>query len=183
MNRYLKTKSLLKSPELVIHPSGLVYLACASSPESRLFWSPAGDYLNATAVRARDSDDYVATYDHQSHEITKLSVVGLNDPRGLNLHGMDVVVDEHDPNLLWVYLVNHRPPLDALVDAHKVGADSVIEVFKTQLGANSMEWVRTFMDPSIIVTPNDVAGGTNGKEVWFTNDRQSRIGIVSTLVW
>ena len=91
---------------------------------------------------------------------------------------MDVVPDENDPDLLWVYLVNHRPPLDPSVDVASVGADSAVEIFKTRLGANTLEWVTTVEDPSIMVTPNDVMGGSNGQEFWVTNDSASKVGVV-----
>ncbi|KAH7339447.1 hypothetical protein B0J17DRAFT_655153 [Rhizoctonia solani] len=153
--------------KLVIHPSGVVYLACALSPESRLAWVPAIQHFNTSHLEGTPSEDYVATYNPQSYEMTKLSIIGFTDPRQLNVHGMDVVPDEHNPDMLWVYIVNHRPPLPG---SPKAGADSVIEVFKTRLGSSYMEWVRTFAHPEVIVTPNDVVGGPNGKEAWFTND-------------
>ncbi|CAE6474296.1 unnamed protein product [Rhizoctonia solani] len=173
----------LKSCEkLIVHPSGLVYLACTSSPESRIDWMPSLFRLNSSALRDRTSMDYVATYDPYTHAVTRLDVIGLNDPRGLNLYGLDVVSDEVDSDILWVYLINHRPPLDPLVDAHHVGADPAIEVFKTHLGSNVIEWVRTLEDSNIIVSPNDVVGGKNGKELWFTNDRRSKTGVVRALI-
>ncbi|CAE6511783.1 unnamed protein product [Rhizoctonia solani] len=153
--------------KLVIHPSGVVYLACAPSPESRLAWMPAIQHFNSSHLEGTPSEDYVATYNPQSYEMTKLSIVGFTDPRQLNVHGMDVVPDEHNPDMLWVYIVNHRPPLPG---SPKAGADSAIEVFKTRLGSSYMEWVRTFAHPEIIMTPNDVVGGSDGKEAWFTND-------------
>lgn len=165
--------------ELVIHQSGLVYLACAASLWSRTVWMPTLDALNATALLEKTSSDYVATYEPKSRTVTKLKVLGFTEPRGLNLHGMDVVVDERDSNLLWIYLVNHRPPLDLSVDASQVGADSVIEIFKSQVGTNSMGWVKTMSHSSIIITPNDIVGGTNGQEFWFTNDNHVKVGLVS----
>ncbi|EUC64396.1 serum paraoxonase/arylesterase [Rhizoctonia solani AG-3 Rhs1AP] len=168
------TEELKACEKLVIHPSGVVYLACAPSPESRLAWMPAVQHFNSTHMEGTPSEDYVATYDTQSHKITKLSVTGFADPRRLNVHGMDVVPDEHNPDLLWVYLVNHRPPLSGL---SKNGADSAIEVFKTYLGSSHMEWVRTFAHPEVVLTPNDVVGGSNGKEVWFTNDYPVKQGM------
>ncbi|KAF8608964.1 serum paraoxonase/arylesterase [Ceratobasidium sp. AG-I] len=163
--------------KLVIHSSGVVYLACAS-PWSRTVWMPTLDALNATALLEKTSSDYVATYDPKSRTVTKLKVLGLTEPRGLNLHGMDVVPDEHDPTLLWIYLVNHRPPLDLSVDASQVGADSVIEIFKSRVGADSMDWVKTVSDPNIIIAPNDVLGGTTGQEFWFTNDNHVKVGLM-----
>ncbi|CAE6435371.1 unnamed protein product [Rhizoctonia solani] len=145
-------------------------------------WMPAGFHLNSSALRERTLPDYVATYDPRSRVVTKLDVLGLNDARGLNLHGMDIVTDEVDSNILWVYLINHRPPLDPLADTYRVGADPAIEVFKTSLGSSTIEWTRTLEDSSIIVSPNDVVGGADGKEAWFTNDRRARTGTVRTLV-
>ncbi|KAG9103591.1 hypothetical protein FRC06_009725 [Ceratobasidium sp. 370] len=163
--------------KLVIHPSGLVYLACASSTWSRVDWAPAMEALNASAVRAKTEQDYIATYDPRSRAVTKLDLWGFSDPRGLNVHGMDVVPDERDPDMLWVYVVNHRPPLDPTVDASKVGADSVIEIFKARVGANWVEWVKTVGDSSVIITPNDVLGAANGEEFWFTNDHHVKVGL------
>ncbi|KAF8608962.1 calcium-dependent phosphotriesterase [Ceratobasidium sp. AG-I] len=167
--------------KLVIHSSGLVYLACAASPWIRTQWMPAMDNFNATALRDNSSTDYVATYDPRSRVVTKLVTAGLADPRGLNVHGMDVVVDERDQTLLWIYLVNHRPPLDPSVDAERLGADSVVEIFKTHVGANLMEWVATVDDPKIMVTPNDIVGGSNGQEFWFTNDHDRKRGLMRKL--
>lgn len=140
---------------------------------------PTLDALNATALLEKSSSDYVATYDPRSRKVTKLEILGLTEPRGLNVHGMDVVVDEHDSTLLWVYLVNHRPPLDLLVDASRVDADSVIEIFKSRVGANFIEWVQTIEDAKVIITPNDIVGGANGQEFWFTNDNPVKQGLVS----
>ncbi|KAG8694762.1 hypothetical protein FRC09_009614, partial [Ceratobasidium sp. 395] len=162
--------------KFVIHASGLVYLACTPSPWDRLAWMPAATNFNATAFRARTVPDYVATYNPDSRIITKLEVLNFAEPRGLSVHGMDVVPDERDSDLLWVYLVNHRPPLDPTVDANVVGADSAIEIFKTRVGASTMEWVKTVEDPSVIVTPNDILGGANGQEFWFTNDSPIKTG-------
>ncbi|KAG8743248.1 hypothetical protein FRC10_012292 [Ceratobasidium sp. 414] len=167
--------------EFVIHSSGLLYLACTPSPWNRVEWGPGGEHFNATAFRARSDPDYVATYNPRSGEITKLQLSNFMEPRGLSLQGMDVVPDEHDADLLWVYLVNHRPPLDPAVDAAKVGADSVIEIFKTRVGTRTMEWVKTVEDPSVIVTPNDVIGGANGQEFWFTNDNAVKVGLARPL--
>ncbi|KAG9126328.1 hypothetical protein FRC07_003895, partial [Ceratobasidium sp. 392] len=153
--------------KLVIHPSGLVYLACASSPWSRVDWTPAMEALNASAVRAKTSQDYIATLD----------LLGFSDPRGLNVHGMDAVPDERDPDMLWIYVVNHRPPLDPTVDARTVGADSAVEIFKARVGESTIEWVKTVEDSSVIITPNDVLGAANGEEFWFTNDHHVKVGL------
>lgn len=163
----------LYNTELVLHqPSGLIYLAC-STPHSRSHWTPTLERLNASG---RSEIDYVATYDPQTDTINHLSFSGPLSPGGISLHGMDVVPSSDDPSLLYVYLVNHRKPISA--DARKVGADSVIEVFKTRVGGSTLEHIRTFQDPAIVITPNDVVGSPDGISVHFTNDHKHKIGFV-----
>ncbi|KAF8558064.1 calcium-dependent phosphotriesterase [Imleria badia] len=157
--------------KLVLHqPSGLVYLAC-STPHSRSHWTPALDRLNASG---RSEFDYVATYDPRTDAINQLSFSGPLSPGGISLHGMDVVPSSDDSSLLYVYLVNHRKPISA--DARTIGADSVIEVFKTRIGSSTLEHLRTFQDPAVVITPNDVVGSPDGKSVHFTNDHRLKTG-------
>jgi hypothetical protein len=119
----------------------------------------------------------VATYNPQSGKVTKLKTVNFNSPRGLSLHGMDVVPSSSNPSELWIYLVNHREPLNG--DPKVVGADSSVEIFKTALGGSTMEYVRTVEDP-LVLTPNDLTGTPDGKAFWVTNDYGVKTGLVST---
>ncbi|KAF8135716.1 hypothetical protein EV363DRAFT_1212460 [Boletus edulis] len=158
--------------KLVLHqPTGLVYLAC-STPHSRTHWTPALGQLNTSG---RSEFDYVATYDPRTNAINRLSFSGLLSPGGISVHGMDVVPSIDDPSVLYVYLVNHRKP--NAPDAHKVGADSVIEVFKTRIESGTLQHVRTFQDPAVIITPNDVVGSPDGRSVHFTNDHRHKAGL------
>ncbi|EGN99778.1 hypothetical protein SERLA73DRAFT_179982 [Serpula lacrymans var. lacrymans S7.3] len=165
--------------KVVLHqPTGKIYLAC-SALETRVSWTPALNRLDATGVSGQD---YVATYDPSTHGITRLKLAGFNSTRGIHVHGMDVVPSSVDPSLLYVYLVNHRPP--AYGDAKKLGADSVIEVFKTRLGSDVLTHVQTYAD-QIIITPNDVVGSSDGNSFYFTNDHGLKTGLrrlVSTLL-
>ncbi|KAF8312468.1 calcium-dependent phosphotriesterase [Clavulina sp. PMI_390] len=125
------------------------------------------------------SNDYVATYDHSTKAFTKLTISGFTDPRGLRLHGMDVVPSASSPNELWVYLVNHRPHTgDKAGKDAEFGADEAIEVFKTTVGSTVLTHVHTFEDPtaSVIITPNDIAGSDDGQSLYFTNDHGLRTG-------
>ncbi|KAF9070632.1 calcium-dependent phosphotriesterase [Rhodocollybia butyracea] len=158
--------------KLVLHQkSGLLYLAC-SSLESRLHWLPATDELN---TQGRTNDDYVAIYDPATSKITRVEFEHFNHP--ISVHGMDVVPSVHNPNELFVYMVNHRSP-PAGQDAKLVGADSVIEVFKTTVGGKRLSHIKTVRD-STIITPNDVIGDADGKGFFFTNDHGSKTGFVS----
>jgi arylesterase/paraoxonase len=166
--------SLLSWPEIVIHqPTGILYLAC-STLQSRAHWTPAVERLNATG---RSEDDYVATYDPKTSRVTRLQVSGYKSNRGLSVHGMDVVPSTSNPRDLFVYLVNHRIPLDGR-SAAEVGADSSIEIYKTTSGGSTLMHLQTVDDP-IILTPNDVVGSSDGKSFHFTNDYGSKTGFVS----
>ena len=152
----------------------MIYLAC-SNPHSRFHWIPAIGSLNATGA---SNEDYVATYDPATSQITRLSTPNFNKGRGLSLHGMDVVPSSSNPHELFIYLINHRVPLGDH-NPKQVGADSVIEIFKTTVGGKALTHIKTVED-SIIIAPNDVLGSADGKSFYFTNDHHAKVGLVSS---
>ena len=152
-------------------PSGLLYLAC-SSPAKRQIWLPALRTLQDDNVVL---DDYMATYDPATGDVTRLTFSGFPTSQGYGSHGLDVVPSSADPKELFVYAVNHRKPVHG--QATLVGADSVVEIFKTTIGANTLTHVRTIESP-IINTPNDLVGSPDGKSFYFTNDHGVKIGFV-----
>jgi arylesterase/paraoxonase len=173
--------------ELVLHPSsGNLYLAC-STPESRVKWTPALDRLEKPRLPTDPEQDYVAILDtslplsSQSYRKMRLTNLPLTDPkwRGINIHGMDVVDSDTEPNVLWVYLINHRPPLPPSTPAE--GADSCVEIFKTTVGGDSLEYVRTIEGPEFLITPNDVVGQPDGEGFWTSNDHTAKVGLVSSI--
>ncbi|KDQ15281.1 hypothetical protein BOTBODRAFT_31939 [Botryobasidium botryosum FD-172 SS1] len=159
--------------KLVLHsPSGHVYMAC-STLESRMNWLPYHMALNASG---RSTTDHVAIYDPTSEKIIHTRLEGFSDARGINVHGMDVVPSKFDKNELFVYLVNHRPPVEE-AKARVYGADSVIEIFNTKVGSDVLTHVKTVEDP-LIDTPNDVVGSSDGKSFYFTNDHSTKTGLM-----
>lgn len=152
-----------------------MYVAC-STPFSRTQWIPALDWLNSASA---STDDYVATYDLSSGRVTRLARKEFNAGRGLSLHGMDVVASKTDPQTLYIYLVNHRIPLEPN-SASEVGADSVIEIFSTTVGGTAMHHLHTIEDHRVIIAPNSVSGSADGKSFYFTNDHAVRVGAVSS---
>ncbi|KAJ3863572.1 hypothetical protein EV359DRAFT_73547 [Lentinula novae-zelandiae] len=163
--------------KIVLHqPTGILYLAC-STPESRLAWTPAMGQLNA---QNRSADDYIATFDPATSKITRLELQNYHSDQPISVHGMDVVPSSTNRNELFVYLVNHRAPPHEQ-DAETVGADSVVEIFKTTVSGNQLVHIKTVRDSNIILSPNDVAGDANGKGFYFTNDHSFKISHVRTL--
>lgn len=118
----------------------------------------------------------MATYDPRTSEISRLEAMNMPS-RGFSSHGMDVVPSSSNPNELFLYLINHRTPVDGR-DARVVGADSSIEVFKTVVGSHKMVHHATFEDP-LIMTPNDIVGSPDGKSFHITNDHGTKTGAVS----
>lgn len=164
-------------PEIVLHqPSGILYLAC-STPTSRTHWAPAVSHLNAAEA---SFDDYVATYDALSQQITRLELKNFTNNRGLSVHGMDVVASSRDPKTLFVYVVNHRRPLSGQ-DPQSVGADSSIEIFTTSVGSSTLTHLYTVESP-VILTPNDIVGSADADSFFFTNDHGRKTGVVRRLV-
>ncbi|KAI6121527.1 hypothetical protein F5141DRAFT_1090898, partial [Pisolithus sp. B1] len=129
----------------------------------------------SSTATGMSEDDHVAVYDYETNSITRLTFTGLSSPSGISLHGMDVVISTQEPSTLYVYLVNHRKPASG--DPSRVGADSVIEVFETRLGDSELRYLRTFEDPTVIITPNDVVGSPDGKSAYFTNDHAQKSGL------
>lgn len=69
-------------------------------------------------------------------------------------------------------LINsHRPPLDRANSA-ATGADSVIEIFETRLGAKEVNWVKT-VKHELIRTPNNIAA-VGPRQFYFTNDHKRK---------
>jgi hypothetical protein len=166
-----KVETLQACEKIVLHPpSGLLYLAC-STPAKRQHWLPALVTLQHDKAVL---DDYIATYDSATDTVTHLTFSSdFPTSQGYGSHGMDVVPSATDPKELFVYAVNHRKPVHGR--ANQVGADSVVEIFKTTVGGKTLTHVRTIKSP-IIDTPNDLVGSPDGKSFYFTNDHGVKLG-------
>ncbi|KAK0559236.1 hypothetical protein OC844_004553 [Tilletia horrida] len=176
--------------------SGILYLVC-SSLDGRRAWLPTMDRLNA---EKRPTTDAIYMVDTKASgpiasRITKIQTTNFDGVKGdgsLNLHGLgvlevpakptpaegdDIAFDaSYTPPTLYFFLNNHRPPLDPVTGeplvAHKVGANSTVEIFKTTLGSNTAEHVRTYAH-DLIATPNRVAPVTEDSFL-VTNDHGLR---------
>ncbi|KAF8322450.1 calcium-dependent phosphotriesterase [Clavulina sp. PMI_390] len=157
------------------HESGLLYMACSTVAKKRA-WDPF-------SVKFEDrsgTTDYIAFYDPKTREITRLNVSSLADSRGLHVHGLDVVQSESDPSTLWVYVVNHRPQLEAGSE-YQLGTSEAIEVFKTTPGGKALEHVKTYDDQAVLILTNDVTGSSDGQSFYFTNYHPSKLGKLENL--
>jgi len=168
-------EALQACEKVVLHPpSGLLYLAC-STPAERRHWVPALGVLEEDKVTF---NDYIATYDPATGAVTRLTFADFPTPRGYSSHGLDVVASASNPRELFVYAINHRKPVHG--PAKLVGADSVVEIFKTTVGGNTLTHVKTVRSP-VIDTPNDVVGFPDGRSFYFTNDHGVKVGFTRWL--
>jgi hypothetical protein len=171
----IKVESLQACEKMVLHPpSGLLFLAC-SSPANRRHWIPALSVLEEDNI---PFNDYIATYDTTTGSVKRLAFRGFPTPQGYSSHGLDVVPSASNPEMLYVYAINHRKPVQGI--GKKVGANSVVEIFKTTIGENTLTHLRTVEDP-VIDTPNDLVGSPDGKSFYFTNDHGAKVGFARML--
>jgi len=123
-------------------------------------------------------EDYIATYDTKTGSVKRLAFEGFPTSQGYSSHGLDVVPSASNPEVLYVYAINHRRPAQGL--GKDVGANSVVEIFRTTPGGNTLTHVRTVEDP-VIDTPNDLVGSPDGKSFYFTNDHGAKLGFARFL--
>ncbi|KAH9040976.1 hypothetical protein EDB85DRAFT_1923250 [Lactarius pseudohatsudake] len=170
-----KVETLQACEKIVLHPpSGLLYLAC-SSPSDRRHWIPA---LTILKEDKHAFNDYIATYDAKTGSVKRLAFEGFPTSQGYSSHGLDVVPSASNSEELYVYAINHRKPVQGF--SKEVGANSVVEIFKTTVGGNTLTHVRTVEDP-VIDTPNDLVGSPDGKSFYFTNDHGMKLGFTRFL--
>lgn len=180
-----KIESLRSCEDTWLHEeSGLLYAACGNSPEDRATWFPCNDHWDA---HRRTGNDYLAVLDtanttgSHSSRTKKLKLNGfhgLNGEASLTVHGMGTWQDPHS-DILRLFIVNHRPPLDALTGAVSFelaqhGGNSTIEIFETRLGSDEATHIRTVAHP-LISTPNDV-DGYGPDSFYVTNDHHVKRG-------
>ncbi|GAA5862928.1 hypothetical protein JCM8547_003624 [Rhodosporidiobolus lusitaniae] len=162
---------------------GLVYLAC-SSLRSRAHWQPACAEFNASGVLSFSvPPDSLRLFDFSTRRQREVKLVGLPPAsRGqVFTHGLDVLSstnEETGEEELTIFLISHRPPFHNPDAAPSAGADSVIEVFRTTLGASTATWLRTVSNP-LVRTPNNLvatrlASSSSRLGFWVTNDHKTK---------
>lgn len=112
-----------------------------------------------------------------SSRLTWLNVE--NFPGSLDLHGISVLSTPKS-NVLRMLLINHRPPqhhkTGKLLAAERIGANTTIEHFITEIGSSNVRHVRTHSH-DLIQTPNAVQW-VNDHAFVFTNDHGYKTGLV-----
>ncbi|TNY23594.1 serum paraoxonase/arylesterase [Rhodotorula diobovata] len=151
--------------------SGLAYLAC-SSQEARMNWVPATLHLNASQLPTV-STDYIALFDINTRKHKRVELQGLPPAaNGIWVHAIEVYRSPSSPSNLTLFVNSHRPPADRSL-APTQGADSVVEIFETEVGSNSARWVKTVRHP-LVRTPNSVAA-VNERQFYVSNDHRHKV--------
>ncbi|KAH9811319.1 hypothetical protein DFH28DRAFT_901125 [Melampsora americana] len=181
-----KIEGLEACEDIYVHqPSGLAYLTC-SRVIDRVHWTPAMSKLNRDRIPV-PSLDYITILDLKTHAHKKLSLTNLPGhilKHGLHTHGLDLYVESYtkeseDQSSVTLYMVNHNPP-DVLHQASSLGAQSVIEVFKTKLGSSEAEYQTTVSHP-LILTPNNLVA-MSSNSFYVTNDHAKKFGWSNSIV-
>ena len=96
-------------------------------------------------------------------------------------HGIDIWSSKEDPNVVFIYAVNHVPNLEyyekkaaGTLTAEDNKARSRIEIFKHTIGSSEADHVQTISHP-LIRTPNDILA-TSPTTFYVTNDHYYREG-------
>lgn len=169
-----KIEGLEACEDMYVHrPSGLAYLAC-SRVIDRTHWTPAMSNLNRDRMPV-PSLDYIAILDLKTHAHRRVSLTNLPAhilKYGLHTHGLDLHVesyskDSEDELSVTLYMINHNPP-DPIHQAPSLGAQSVIEVFKTKIGSSEAEYQTTVSHP-LVLTPNNLVA-ISSSSFYVTND-------------
>lgn len=108
---------------------------------------------------------------------------GTADDGVINLTGF-TGLDKEDESI-ELFITNFRPSIElstgqVALDQARVGSNATIEVFKTGPKAESLEHVRTLVDP-VIASPNRIAA-VEGQGLYISNDHgQRKTGLVKAI--
>lgn len=162
-------------------------------------------HLTPSELPSGGSDDFIALLDLNTKQYSKVRLEGMpkEGPQGVYVHAIDVfgngAVSEGGEGLT-VAINNHLPPKE-----DGVGANSVIDLFETELGKDSMKfvgrvkqcvflfgfysstlsfvlmsifcWFSHFIS-ELIRTPNNIAM-VSPRQFYFSNDHKRKVHWVS----
>jgi len=113
------------------------------------------------------------TFFDQTFASQKLNLKGFSGP--FVTHGIDLWHSESEPNIIYIYAVNHLPNPEHSSQGSAEKCRSQIELFKHTLGTTEAEHLRTIRHP-LIRTPNDILA-TGPDSFYVTNDHYYREGL------
>lgn len=151
-----------------------LFAACQQDPEQRAKWfPPLEDFQDHTAT----GGGAIVRIDPISMTSTTLRLKGFNQP--MVTHGIDILNDPKEPDLLWIYVVSHLPnPERWNVKPHRTELPperAHIEIFTHRLGTDEAEHVRSVRHPEITM-PNDIVA-ISPLSFYVTNDHIHHEGL------
>lgn len=140
---------------------------------------PNRDYLAFLDTRSTEGD-----FESRTRKVRLEGFHGLAGEGSFTSHGFGFWTDPTPgSDMMRVFLVNHRPALDGLINAlildETTGANSTIEIFETRVGSDVAQHIRTVAHP-LIRTPNNVEP-TGPDSFYVTNDHHVKRGKKKTL--
>ncbi|PFH59240.1 hypothetical protein XA68_12639 [Ophiocordyceps unilateralis] len=160
--------------------SGLIFAACEDDEKTRHSWFPPLGIFDDPAIgsKARGS---LKVIDPNTLKVKTLAFENFDGP--FITHGIDVLSDaeSQDEKRVYIFAVNHRPNPQHYEKRNESAprSHSVVEVFRHEIGSDSVEHVRSVWHP-LIRTPNDIYA-VSSSSLFVTNDHHYVHGHMKTV--
>ncbi|KAF2165361.1 hypothetical protein M409DRAFT_67219 [Zasmidium cellare ATCC 36951] len=152
-----------------------LFAACQQDAEQRARWfPPTGLFADHTAT----GGGAIVRIDPVSMTAKTLTLKGFNQP--MVTHGIDILNDPTESDLLWIYVVSHLPNPDRW-DVKPRRTDlpperAHIEIFTHRLGTDEAQHIRSVRHPDITM-PNDIVA-VSPSSFYVTNDHVHHEGLI-----
>nr|POE72908.1 serum paraoxonase/arylesterase 1 [Quercus suber] len=154
--------------------TNMLFAACQATRDERHKWfPPLGVFTDPKAV----GEGQIVRVDPETFQETVLKFNGSPGP--MATHGIDILNDPEDPQILWIYIVNHLPDPErwfANPPTSKIPERAHIEIFKHTLGSDEADFVRSVRHHQITM-PNDIVA-TTPSSFYVSNDHIYHEGII-----
>lgn len=165
----------LFSEDLHFHrPSGTLFGIAQRDVRSRDIFFPPTETFNVDGL----DQAYIFTIEPIRGVVTPLELVGFSGP--WISHGFDLYTPPSQPDVVYIFAINHLPNPDYVVALNTPEASSIhkarsqIEVFEHRLGSAQAVYLRSIRHP-LIRTPNDVLV-LDEHNIYVSNDYHTREG-------
>ena len=135
------------------HSTQQLFTACQDDAAQHTQWFPPMVVLTNPKALSGGS---IVRVDPATFTSTKLALTNFTGP--FVTHGIDIMNDPVDPNVLWIYIVSHLPNPERYDVDPPIGTAPErphIEIFRHELGSDEAVFMRSVRHP-LIAMPNDL---------------------------
>lgn len=131
--------------DLVVHqPSGYAFAGCPEDYKLMASYMTL-KYMPRTSVVLSKKSSFVS-YNIKDKKALKLSIKGFLEGVNFSIHGIDIIEDKNDSNLLHLLAINHRG-----------NATDSVEHFKHRIGSSEIVYVESFLSDCLKLINNIAA--------------------------